>query len=48
MKHLSFVMACLYYYVKETAILTALLMATAALMFMIYKLVGWALWVMSL
>lgn len=48
MKRLSFVAACLYYYVKETAILTGLLMVAAALLFMIHKLVGWALWVISL
>lgn len=48
MKRLSFVAACLYYYVKETAILTGLLLAAVAVLFIIHKLVGWALWVMNL
>ena len=48
MKRLSFVAACLYYYCRETVVLTGLLMAAAAVLFMIHKLVGWALWVMGL
>lgn len=48
MDRITFVAACLYYYVRETAILTGLLMAAAAILFMIHKLVSWVLWVLSL
>lgn len=48
MKRLSFVAACLYYYVRETAILTGLFLTAAAVLFMIHKLVSWALWVLGL
>jgi hypothetical protein len=48
MNRITFVAACLYYYVKETIVLTGLLMAAVAVLFMIHKLVGWALWVISL
>lgn len=48
MNRITFVAACLYYYFKETIVLTGLLMAAVAVLFMIHKLVGWALWVISL
>lgn len=47
-KTVRFYAICLYYYVKETVVLTGLLMTAVALLFMIHKLVGWALWVMSI
>lgn len=48
MKELSFVGCCLYYYVRECVKLAAYTAAVLALLFMIHKLTGWALWVMSL
>jgi len=48
MKQLSFVGCCLYYYGREAVKLAVNLIAVLALLFMIHKLVSWALWVMSL
>lgn len=48
MKHLPFVAACLYYYGREAAKLAIDIAMVLALLFMIHKLVSWALWVMSL
>ena len=47
MKQLSFVAACLYYYGREAAKLAGYSLAVLALLFMVHKLVSWALWVMS-
>lgn len=48
MKRLPFVAACLYYYGRETVKLSIDVAMVMALLFMIHKLVSWALWVMSL
>lgn len=48
MKQLSFVAACLYYYGKEAAKLAIDVAVVMALLFMIHKLVGWFLWVLSM
>lgn len=48
MNQLSFVAACLYYYGSVCAKMAADVLAVIALLFMIHKLVSWALWVMSL
>ncbi|MBQ7418635.1 MAG: hypothetical protein IJV18_11225 [Acidaminococcaceae bacterium] len=48
MKQLVFTGCCLYYYGLEVLKLAAYTAAALALLFMIHKLVGWALWVMSL
>ena len=48
MKRISFVGCCLYYYIRECVELAAFTVAVLALLFMIYKLVSWTLWVMSL
>lgn len=48
MKQLVFTGCCLYYCGLEVLKLAAYTAAALALLFMIHKLVGWALWVMSL
>lgn len=48
MKQLSFMGCCLYYYGSECAKLAANVLAMLALLFMVHKLVSWALWVMGL
>ena len=48
MNKTAFVAICLYYYGRECARLAAFTVAALALLFMIHKLVAWALWVMSL
>ncbi len=48
MKQISFMGCCLYYYGIECAKLAIDVLTVLALLFMIHKLVSWALWVMSL
>lgn len=48
MNQFDFMAICAYYYITEFLRLAAFTAAGLALLFMIYKLVGWALWVMSL
>ena len=48
MKQLSFVGCCLYYYGREAAKLAAYTAAVLVLLFMIHKMVSWALWIMGL
>jgi len=48
MKQLTFAGCCLYYYGLEVLKLAVYTVAALALLFMIHKLVGWALWVISL
>ena len=48
MKQISFMGCCLYYYGSVCAKLAADVLTVLALLFMIHKLVSWALWVMSL
>jgi len=48
MKRISFMAACAYYYGLECAKLAAYVAGVLTLLFMIHKLVSWALWVMSL
>lgn len=48
MNQFDFMAMCAYYYTREFLRLAAFTAAGLSLLFMIYKLVGWALWVMSL
>ena len=48
MNQFDFMAICAYYYTREFLKLTAFTVAVLALLFMFYKLVSWALWVMSL
>ena len=48
MNRFDFALICGYYYIREVlryAMYTAVILA---LLFMIYKLVGWALWILSI
>ena len=48
MNQFDFMAICAYYYTREFLKLAGYALAALAGMFMIYKLVSWALWVMSL
>lgn len=48
MNQIAFIAACMYFYGRECAKLAADVAAVLALLFMVYKLVSWVLWVMSL
>lgn len=48
MKRLLLAAMCLYYYGNVCARLAFYSLGVLALLFMIHKLVSWALWVMSL
>ena len=48
MKQLSFAGCCLYYYGRECVKTAEYTVTVLALLFIIHKLVSWALWVMSL
>lgn len=48
MNRMEFMAMCFYYYGSEFFKLAFYALGVLACMFMIYKLVGWALWVMSL
>jgi len=47
-KTAQYLAICLYWYCREVARLAAYMLALLAVMFIIHKLVSWALWVMSL
>ncbi len=48
MKTLNYLYCCFYFYAKETLSMIPLLLATLTGLFVIHKLVGWSIWVMSL
>ena len=48
MKQLSFAGCCLYYYGRECVKTAEYTVTVLALLFIIHKLVSWALWVMNL
>ncbi len=48
MKLLSYVYCCTYYYTRQITETGSLLLAVLMGCFAIHKLVGWAIWVMSL
>ena len=48
MKQASFMAICVYYYTKELLRYLAYAFCTVCVLFVIHKLVSWALWVMSL
>jgi hypothetical protein len=47
-KQISFMAICLYYYGSELIRLLAYVAAVLGLLFIVHKLVSWALWVISL
>ena len=48
MKQITFAAACLYYYCRECVKLAFYTLGVLALLFIVHKLVSWALWVLSL
>lgn len=48
MNRFDFMAICAYWYAREILKCAAYTVAALALMFMIYKLVSWAIWVLSL
>lgn len=48
MKQASFMAICVYYYTKELFRYLAYAFCTMCVLFVIHKLVSWALWIMSM